>query len=335
MRHVYKHRSLSIFSRMTLATQPTRRSHLTRRAASKRIQITDADIRDVFEPLTRHRRLSTRQLVAFGTRHPIVTKARLGYLWHGTEGERSHWLHRASEDVVFANHLTVEDLHALGAEAEAMLIAKGIVPAEEWVATCRIGGKSTSPSQVIRIAHDHMASQIAIDIEIGARKAGVPFKSHLDILADAPHSTRLQKKPLKIPVTLNGVHTFVEPDALFCVNGRNFALEADRGTESIRAVIVAKILAYREIVATGVIDDYLGVDNLRVLFATTSRKRMHNVMSELASIARGGKSTMFGFRVDDTFDDFLKSPIPNGDLISAPWERVGHPDLILADASTK
>ena len=61
------------------------------------------------------------------------------------------------------------------------------------------------------------------------------------------------------------------------------------------------------------------------------------VAEGVAEVVRqpGGKSTMFGFRVDDTFDDFLKSPIPNGDLISAPWERVGHPDLILADASTK
>ena len=59
------------------------------------------------------------------------------------------------------------------------------------------------------------------------------------------------------------------------------------------------------------------------------------VMDELALIARNGKSTMFGFRVDDTFDDFLKSPIPTGRLFTAPWERVGHPDLILADGSAK
>ena len=64
---------------------------------------------------------------------------------------------------------------------------------EEWVANSRIGGKSTTPSKIMRLAHDHMASDIAIDIEIGARKAGVPFKSHLDILSAAPLSTRLQK----------------------------------------------------------------------------------------------------------------------------------------------
>jgi hypothetical protein len=320
---------------MQPAIQRKRRSHLSRREPGKHIQITDADVRDIFEPLARHRRLSTRQLVAFGARHPILTKARLGYLWHGTENEQSHWLHRANEETVFANHLTVEDLHGLGKEAEAMLIAKGLIPPEDWVANSRIGGKSTAPSKIMRLAHDHMASDIAIDIEIGARKAGIPFKSHLEILGVAPLSTRLQKKPLKIPVTLNGARTFVEPDALFSVNGRNFALEADKGTESIKAVIVPKILAYREVVAAGIIDDYLGVDNLRVLFATTSRKRMNNVMNELASIARNGKSTMFAFRADDTFGDFLKSPIPTGRLITAPWQLVGHPDMILAAATAK
>jgi hypothetical protein len=320
---------------METATQQKRRSHLLRRVPEKGLRITDADIRDIFEPLARHCRLTTRQLVAFGSRHPIITKARLGALWHSTQGERSHWLHRASEDMVLANHLIVEDLHGLGAEAEALLIQNGVIPGEEWVANSRIGGKSASPSKIMRLAHDHMASDIAIDVEIGARKAGVPFKSHLDILSASPLSTRLQSKPLRIPVTLNGERTFVEPDALFSIGGRVFALEADKGTESIKSVIVRKILAYREIVAAGIIDDYLGIDNIRVLFATTSLKRMQYVMDELAKIARNGKSTMFGFRVDDAFDDFLRSPMPTGRLFAAPWQRVGHPDMILAEAMAK
>jgi hypothetical protein len=320
---------------MQPAPQHKRRSHLSRSTLDKRIRITDSDIRDIFEPLARHRRLTTRQLVAFGARHPIITKARLGQLWHGTEGERSHWLYRANEEMVFANHLTVEDLHRLGEEAEALLIDKHIIPADEWVAACRIGGASTAPSKITRLAHDHMASDIAIDIEIGARKASVAFKSHIDILNAAPPSTRMQKRPLRIPVTLAGERLFVEPDALFSIRGRVFALEADRGTESVKSVIVQKILAYREIVAAGVIDAYLGVDNLGVLFATTSRRRMHYVMDELAKIARNGKSTMFGFRVEDAFDDFLKSPMPTGRLFKAPWARVGHPELILADLSPK
>ena len=101
-----------------------RRSHLIRRTPEKGVRITDADIRDIFEPLARHRRLTTRQLVAYGSRHPIVTRARLGELWHATQGERSHWLHRANQHFVFTTPLTVEDLHQIGEEALTMLAAR-------------------------------------------------------------------------------------------------------------------------------------------------------------------------------------------------------------------
>jgi len=104
----------------------------------------------------------------------------------------------------------------------------------------------------------------------------------------------------------------------------------DKGTESIKAVIVPKILAYREIVAAGVIDEYLGIDNLCVLFATTNETRMKNIMNELSRIAKNGRSTMFGFRAELGFGDFLRAPSPSGHLFTSPWKRVGHDDLILA-----
>lgn len=306
-----------------------RRSHLARRAMTKGVRISDNDLRDIFEPLARHAQLTTRQLVAFGTRHPIITKARLGELWHGTSNERSHWLHRLNEDVVFANHLYVEDMHRLGREGEAILVDRGLIPAEDWVAASRIGGRSTSPSRVIRLAHDHMASDIALDIEIGARNMGLPFRSHLDILAAAPETTRTKRKPLAIPVTLDGVQSSIEPDALFAIGDRNYALETDKGTESIRTVIVSKIRAYREIVAAGIIDDHLGIDNLTVLFATTNVTRMTNIMDALAGIARQGRSAMFAFRAEAGFGDFLKTPAPSGRLVTASWARVGHDDLVI------
>ena len=315
---------------MHIAIDPKRRSHLSRRAMTKRVQITDNDIQDIFEPLARHSQLTTRQLVAFGRRNPIITKARLGEVWHVTERQRSHWLHRLNEDILFANHLSVEDMHRIGVAAEALLIAKGLIPAEDWVANSRIGGKSKAPSRIIRLAHDHMASDITLDVEIGARSSGAPFKTHIDILHSAPAATRLLKKPLKIPVELNGHRTFVEPDALFAIGNRIYALEADKGTESIKAVIVQKILAYREIVAAGIIDQHLGIDSLTVLFATTSEIRMTNMMDELALIARNAKSTMFAFRAETAFGDFTRTPPPSGRLFVSPWRRVGHDDLVLA-----
>ncbi len=329
MRHVYTPIADSYLLNMQTVTATKRRSHLDRKATGKGVQITEKDILDIFEPLSRHAQLSTRQLVAYGSRYPTITKARLSELWHSTGDERTHWLHRLNEDVLFANHLCVEDLHRLGYEAERLLCAKGIVPDEEWVASCRIGGRSTSPSRVIRLAHDHMVSDIALDIEIGAHAAGAAFRSHIDILKDAPSATRQAKRPMQIPVTLDGHRTFVEPDALFAINDRVYALEADKGTESIRAVIVQKIRAYREIVAARTIDDWLGVDNLTVLFATANETRMRNIMRELQTIARNGRSIMFGFRAETGFAEFMRATPPNGSLATDAWARVGFDDLRL------
>jgi hypothetical protein len=102
-------------------------------------------------------------------------------------------------------------------------------------------------------------------------------------------------------------HAHLEPDALFAIGEHYFALEADMGTESIQAVIKAKIRAYRQIVATGTIDDHFGIDNLAVLFVTTNEKRMRNMMKAVESIARNGRSTMFGFACRPDLVGFMRA----------------------------
>ena len=122
---------------------------------------------------------------------------------------------------------------------------------------------------------------------------------------------------------------WIEPDALFAIGERFFALEADMGTESIEAVIKPKIRAYRQIVATGTIDDHFGIDNLAVLFVTTNEKRMRNMMKAVESIARNGRSTMFGFACRPDLGQFTRSPAPDGRMFREPWRRVGHDDMTI------
>ena len=201
-----------------------------------------------------HRQRHPRHLRAARTPstidHPTIRRVRRassdhhqGAAWRALarhRGQRSHWLHRVNEDILFANHLTVEDMHRLGEEAEALLRAKQIIPPEEWIANTRIGGKSASPSNIIRLAHDHMASNIALDIEIGARGRESPSKATLTSYA----TRRMRQRASEAAQNsrhVNGHHTFVEPDALFVIGNRNYALEADKGTESIKRVIVTKI----------------------------------------------------------------------------------------------
>ena len=289
--------------------------------------ITDNDIFGIFEPLSRHAQLTTKQIVAFDSRYASTVRNRLTDLYH-IEGE---WLVRLSETLKLANSLTIDEMYRLGEDAEDLLKVRGIIPSEKWVRTSRVGGNSTAPSRIFRLAHDHMASHIALDIEIGMR-AGKQrrFRNHVEIIKDAPERTQSFPKPLRVLVPpIPGAPKWIEPDALIGIDDRYFAIEADTGSESIEGVIKPKIRAYREIVAAGMIDDHFGIDNLRVLFVTTNEKRMRNMIAAVASIAREGRSTMFGFACRPDLGGLAGAPAPDGRLYTQPWARAGRDHMRL------
>lgn len=290
-------------------------------------KITDNDIYGIFEPLSRHAQLTTKQLVAFDRRYPQRTRDRLTALFH----DDCKWLRRLGQDVKLANYLVRDEMYQLAEDAALLLISSGIIPHADWVLASRIGGNSSTPSRIVRLAHDHMASDIAIDIEIGARAdASAKFLNHVEIIKAAPHATQSSRHPLRLPVPeTHGAPKWIEPDALFGIGSRFYAIEADMGTESISQIIRGKILAYREIVASCIIDEHLGVDNLTVLFVTTSEQRMRAIMEELRTIARNGRTPMFAFACRPDLVDFLRAPAPTGDLYLYSWKRVGYDPLLL------
>jgi hypothetical protein len=314
---------------MELSTQRKRRPRSQPIPNGRQTLITDNDIFGIFEPLSRHAQLTTKQLVAFDSRHASTVRNRLTDLYHA-EGE---WLVRLSESLKLANSLTTDELHRLGKDAEDLLAAKGIIPPERWVRTSRIGGNSSAPSRIFRLAHDHMASHIALDIEIGAKAAkAAQFRNHVTIINDAPERTRSFSKPLRLAVpAIPNTPRWIEPDALFALGNAYFAIEADTGSESIEAVIKPKIRAYRRIFASGTIHDQFGNQDLtlRVLFVPTNPTRMRNMMAAVASIARDGCSTMFCFACRPDLASFARAPAPDGRMFREPWRRVGKEDLRL------
>jgi hypothetical protein len=312
---------------METPTPRKRRPRSQPTPSGKRNTITDHDIFGIFEPLSRHAYLTTKQLVAFDRRYASKTRNRLTDLYH----ERGEWLVRLSERLKFANALFVDEMYQLGKDAEGALRSRGIIPSEDWVRVVRIGGNSTAPSRILRLAHDHMASQVALDIEIGAREvSNIHFRNHIEIIAASPARTRVLPNPLSVPVPpIADAPRWIEPDALFAIDNRFFALEVDMGSESIEAIIKPKIRAYREIVASRTIDRHFGVDNLRVLFVTTNEKRMRNMMRAVESIARNGRSTMFLFASRPDLGQFTRTPAPDGRMFRDPWRRVGHDDYRL------
>src|SRR6202453_1267382 len=288
--------------------------------------ITDNDLFGIFEPLSRHAHLTTKQLVAFDPRYASTTRNRLTDLYH-IEGK---WLVRLSETLKLANFLFVEEMHSLGRDAEDLLKVRGIIPSDDWVRMSRVGGNSKAPSRIFRLAHDHMASHIALDIEIGARAAKRRFRNHIEIITNAPERPQQFPKPIRVVVPpIPDAPKWIEPDALIGIDDRYFAIEADTGSESIEGVIKPKIRAYREIVAAGMIDDHFGIDNLRVLFVTTNEKRMRNMIAAVASIAQGGRSTMFGFACRPDLGRLAGAPAPDGRMFVQPWLRAGMEDMRL------
>jgi hypothetical protein len=317
---------------METPTPRKRRPRSQPTPSGKRNTITDNDVFGIFEPLSRHAYLTTKQLVAFDRRYASKTRNRLTDLYH----EQGRWLVRLSERLKFADALFVGEMYQLGKDAEGTLQSRGIIPSEDWVRATRIGGNSTAPSRILRLAHDHMASQVALDIEIGVRAAsGGRFRNHIEIITASPARTRALPNPLSVPVPpIAEAPRWIEPDVLFAIDDRYFALEADMGSESIEAIIKPKIRAYREIVASRTIDRHFGIDNLRVLFVTTSEKRMRNMMRAVEKIARNGRSTMFFFACRPDLGQFTRAPAPDGRMFRNPWRRVGHDECRLDGRAT-
>ena len=77
------------------------------------------------------------------------------------------------------------------------------------------------------------------------------------------------------------------------------------------------------------IDDHFGIDNLRVLFVTINEKRMRNMIAAVASIARDGRSTMFGFACRPELGQLAGAPAPDGRLYTQPWLRAGRDEIRL------
>jgi hypothetical protein len=300
--------------------------------SGKRTTITEHDIFGIFEPLSRHSQLTTKQIVAFDRRYCSKTRNRLTDLYH----EAGQWLERLSEGIKFANYLSVDEMYRLGTDAEYLLMTRDLISPEPWVRAARIGGHSTMPSRIIRLAHDHMASDVVLDIEIGARAVpSIRFVNHIDLIKGAPARTQAMPNPLRIPVpAISGAPKWIEPDAIFGIGTRVYFLEADMGTESIETIIKGKIRAYRQIVATGVVDDHFGIDNMRVLFVTTNETRKRNMMKAVADIARNGRSTLFFFACRPDLADFMRAPAPTGRMFSEPWQRVGHEEFRLDQKQT-
>jgi hypothetical protein len=218
--------------------------------------------------------------------------------------------------------------------------------------TLRERGLPLPPSTPVRnFAHELMVAQVTASIELGTKENGsVRVITWSEILESekTPKATRDSATPsLRVAYSFNA-HTCTSeitadafPFGLERVNddGRTYlffpGIEADCGTEPIdprdshRSSIAKKFAAYMAVAEQTLHRTHFGFPNFFVPLITTNARRMQSMMQLLDRVTDGRGSKMFLFKVFPSFTSAEKPPIPNGHMLTEPWQRVGFPPLTL------
>lgn len=178
--------------------------------------------------------------------------------------------------------------------------------------------------------HRLMTACVSASIAHGVRQRGIRFIDQSEIWSHAtcPEATRQSASPLSMPMP-GGRH--IIPDALFGLKYpeggfRFFALEADRGTESVtrssarQTAFAQKLHSYGQVLAQRLHTAHWGLPNLTVLTVTTSQRRIDSLLAHVGS--DGLSQRRFAFASCSSFGSLWK--VPSGllaDLVDQPWRR--------------
>lgn len=285
-----------------------RRARATRTPTGKSLLLTDRD-HGIFEALARYRYLRSSHLYAFaGGASEKRFKERLGDLFH--EG----YLDRPAQQWEQADCRHVPAVYELGARGRA---AFGEPPAS---VTFLAQGTHR------QFTHSLLSCAALASFELAASRRGLRFIGWPEILAKTPEETRRSDLPQRIPVGASAVI----PDGLFGLeygadgakSYRFFALELDRGTMPLarsndrQTSYLAKLGAYREVIASGRHKAHWGIPNLLVLSVMLDERRVSAMLSRLQG---SPLAAAFLFRAIDPRQ--LNAPCPG--LLAEPWLRPG------------
>ena len=279
----------------------------------------------MFEAIQRHGPLPSHYLYAF-TKHLCTDifgqRKRLQKLWNEGYLDRPPAL---NHPLVRTDHL----IYSLSDKSRQLLAELG---KRNEYATELTGGHR----------HAFMTACITANIELGAIKEGYKFISQEEIMAKANRQVR---HPLSIPSKISyqiktKQHSDrpTEPDQLFGIdygNGfRFYALETDRGTESIEPKnlkansILRKLLSYDHILRRAEYKKLFGIPVIYPMFVTTSEERVTHMVSLAEKLyPKGSKFTLFTHIPG--FDFYYRTPPLLPKLFTHPWQRAGNEPLLI------
>lgn len=181
-----------------------------------------------------------------------------------------------------------------------------------------------------------MIAEVLASFELAIRATdGVRLVPYPEIVQRAKRRGMTVESPFRFQTETDAGHVTIVPDAVFGIEYRTatkplyrfIALEADRGTMPVHRADFAqssfgkKIAAYRQIFSTGLYRR-LGLPNLIILAVTADQNRVKRIGE---AVGAAGVGSVFLLRA---IPEPRPEPLP--DLFSAPWRRVGCPDVDLA-----
>jgi len=264
-------------------------------------------------------------------------------------------IEKIESDYEFTNALYRPDCYQLGPQGEKLLRMRGQLneSAARLVAKNREGRFTTLPHRI-------MINDIYVSIQIALQRfPNIQLIKPGDIIAAAPEPTRCLKNPFEIPSFARYQHprskkwhsikTGIIPDKLFGLQniktGRQLfiMLEAHRTVPLTdinpkRKTVLKSLAAYLRINVKPKNDQSLplyrkhfGIPNMIVLWATTSEQKAANILNLIEHLTDGRPTGLFGVTCLSLHQNPRRSPVPDPDILQAPWQRSGRDDVTLLD----
>jgi hypothetical protein len=254
---------------------------------------------------------------------------------YGAVIARLNLLKRKPNELIQVHRSQLESPRLYQWSAQALhLTNKGIAKLEE------IGFEVAHREPSTHFIHALTESQTAASFEIGARERLIPFSEILTSPSTPkairesgdhtiPVSFSYKSKKYDYSLTPDGRPFGISyPDDMcrFCVFETDCASEPLVSSNRDRQAIETKIAAYLTVLESGLYQSHWGFPNLTILFTSTTKTRVDNMIALLASMSTTYLNC-FGFQVFPTIISDSKQPEP-GWAVKRPWATVhGHLNL--------
>ena len=175
------------------------------------------------------------------------------------------------------------------------------------------------------LRHSAMTIAATANLDIGARATGFKYISQAEIIDRLPP----RKYALSMPNgrVVDGKTRYTTPDALCGIeygNGvRFFAIEADRGTETLDTKIRNKLKAYDYILKKKEYQKLFDIPVLYPMVVTTTEARMNSMIKIAEELF--GSSSLILFTYINGFTGHFRSPRYIPDFFTREWNRAGKP----------